>query len=382
MTDQSALPLQDIKVVELSTMITASYAAMILGEQGADVIKIEPPGVGDPMRYIGSQKPGLSALFHNFNRGKRSIALNLKEADDLALARTLCEQADIVISNYRPSVMERIGLSYKALQAVNPKLVFCRISGFGTDGPQSALPAYDHVMQAQLGMTHIQGLAQGEKPVHEQHAICDKTTALMAAQAISSALFKRERTGQGSRIDLSMIDAGMHYFFPDAMMAETLLGDDVIQLEPLTASYGVLSARDGYCVIAGIGDEAVKAVFDLIGKSELIDDPRFATLPSRMINLGAMIDEMTVDKIDKPLAEVLDYMEAHDVPCCACLNLSDAYEHPQLAAMETVKTVEHPYLGPVRSVRAAARFDGQVGNSHQPAPLLDQHGADIRSEFS
>lgn len=380
MGDQTDLPLSGIRIVELSTMITASFAAMILGEQGADVIKIEPKGMGDPMRFIGSQKPGLSALFHNCNRGKRSIALNLKDGDDLSLARTLCESADVVISNYRPSVMSRMGLSYDALKAVNPKITFCRVTGFGPEGPQSALPAYDHVMQAQLGMTTVQGAAQGETPVHIQHAICDKGTAIMAAQAISSALFKRERTGEGSRIDLSMIDAGMHFFFPDGMMKDTLLGDDVTHLDPLTATYAVMAARDGHFVIAGIGDGPARAVFNLIGKGHLMEDPRFATPPARLMHVGEMITEMTENPVDLPLTDVLAYMEEHDVPCCECLTPLQAYEHPQLTAMETVATVDHPYLGPVRSVRAAAQFDGQAGISHQPAPMLDQHGAEIRKE--
>ncbi|GHB02715.1 CoA transferase [Algimonas arctica] len=379
------LPLDGIRVVELSTMITASFAAMILAEQGADVIKVEPPGMGDPMRFIGSQKPGLSALFHNCNRGKRSIVLDLKDGADLSVARTLCERADVVISNYRPSVMARIGLSYEALKAVNPKIVFCRITGFGTDGPQAALPAYDHVMQAQLGMTAAQGKAQnksnGGQPFHIQHAICDKATGLMAAQAVSSALFASERSGQGSRVDLSMIDAGMHFFFPDGLMEHTLLDDAATQLDPLTATYAVMEARDGYFVIAGIGDAQATAVFTLIGKAHLMSDPRFKTPAARLMNIGDMVAEMTATSVDQPIADVLAYMEAHDVPCCECLSPLQAYDHPQLAAMKTVATVDHPYLGKVRSVRAAARFEGQDGVSHAPSPVLGQHGTDIRAEL-
>lgn len=380
-TDHSRthLPLDGIRVVELSTMITASFAAMILGEQGADVIKVEPPGMGDPMRFIGSQKPGLSALFHNCNRGKRSITLDLKNEDDLAVARALCERADVVISNYRPSVMARIGLSYEALKAINPKIIFCRITGFGTDGPQAALPAYDHVMQAQLGMTVAQG--QGGRPVHIQHAICDKATGMMAAQAVSSALFSRERKGHGSRIDLSMIDVGMHFFFPDGLMEHTLLDADAVQLDPLTATYAVMEARDGYFVIAGIGDAQATAVFTLIGKAGLMSDPRFKTPAARLMNIGDMIAEMTAEPVDMPIADVLAYMEANDVPCCECLSPEAAYNHPQLQATGTVATVDHPYLGQVRSVRAAARFDGQDGVSHAPSPRLGEHSTEIRAEL-
>jgi crotonobetainyl-CoA:carnitine CoA-transferase CaiB-like acyl-CoA transferase len=386
MTDPSKLsrahlPLDGVRVVELSTMITASFAAMILGEQGADVIKIEPPGMGDPMRFIGSQKPGLSALFHNCNRGKRSVVLDLKEDADLAVARTLCERADVVVSNYRPSVMVRIGLSYEAIKAVNPKVVFCRITGFGSDGPQAAHPAYDHVMQAQLGMTVVQGEAHGDRPVHIQHALCDKMTGVMAAQAISSALFKSARTGEGSRIDLSMADAGMHFFFPDGMMHHTLLDEDAVHLAPLNATYAVMAARDGYFVIAGIGDKQAKAIFDLIGKSDLFDDPRFSTPPARLMNIREMIEEMTADPVDMSIVDVLAYMEEHDVPCCECLSPMDAYDHPQLTASGTVATVDHPYLGQIRSVRAAARFDGKDGVSHGASPKLGEHGHEVRAEL-
>lgn len=386
MTDPSEpsrahLPLDGVRVVELSTMITASFAAMILGEQGADIIKVEPPGMGDPMRFIGSQKPGLSALFHNCNRGKRSIVLDLKHDPDLAVARDLCERADVIVSNYRPSVMARIGLSYDALKAVNPKLVFCRITGFGADGPQAAHPAYDHVMQAQLGMTVAQGDAQNGPPVHIQHALCDKVTGVMAAQAISSALFQSARTGHGSRVDLSMADAGMHFFFPDGLMHHTLLDEDAVNLAPLSATYAVMAARDGHFVIAGIGDQQAKAIFDLIGKSHLMEDPRFATPPVRLMNIREMIEEMTADPVDMTMVDVLAYMEKHDVPCCECLSPMQAYEHPQLTASGTVATVDHPYLGPIRSVRAAARFNGQDGVSHAPSPQLGEHSAAIRAEF-
>jgi CoA:oxalate CoA-transferase len=307
--------------------------------------------------------------------------LDLKDGSDLAIARTLCERADVVISNYRPSVMARIGLSYEALKAVNPKVVFCRITGFGTDGSQAALPAYDHVMQAQLGMTVVQGKSQGGQPVHIQHAICDKATGLMAAQAVSSALFASERTGKGSRVDLSMIDAGMHFFFPDGLMEHTLMDDAAIQLDPLTATYAVMEARDGHFVIAGIGDVQATAVFTLIGKAHLMSDPRFKNPAARLMNIGDMIAEMTDKPVDMLLADVLAYMEAHDVPCSECLSPLQAYEHPQLATMATVATVNHPYLGKVRSVRAAARFDGLDGESHKTSPILNEHGAEIRGEL-
>ena len=381
------LPLSGVRVVELSTMITASFAAMILAEQGAEVIKVEPPS-GDPMRRIGSQvpgaqgRPGISALFANCNKGKRSAVLDLKDATDLALARRLCEGADVVISNYRPAVMARLGLSFEALSEANPALVFARITGFGACGPQAGSPAYDHVMQAQLGYTVAQGEASGPggAPVHVQTAVCDKVTGLMAAQAVGSALFAAARTGRGTRIDLSMMDAGMHFLFPDSLMHRTILRDDAVHLDPLSATYAVAEARDGHFVIAPLGDEHWRAVYALIGRPELSDHPVFGTMAGRMSDYPAVTGLLTERPVDKTLAEVLAYMAAHDIPAAACVSPEAALDDPQLTACGTVQTVEDPHLGPIRAVRPAAIFDGEAAPADRPAPALGEHTQAVRAD--
>ena len=172
---EATQPLAGIKVVEFSTMITASLATMMFAQQGADVIKVEPPGIGDPMRWLGSQKAGISGLFHNCNQAKRSITLDLKSAEDLAHARQLCLQADVVIHNYRPGVMDRLGLGSDALRQEKPKLIYCAITGFGHEGPLADRPAYDHVMQAMSGFMTLQGHPAGFAYV--KTLICDKLTA-------------------------------------------------------------------------------------------------------------------------------------------------------------------------------------------------------------
>lgn len=345
---------------------------MILAEQGADVIKIEPLA-GDPMRRIGSQVPGLSALFQNCNKGKRSVALDLKQPDDIALARTLCGGADVVISNYRPGTMERLGLSWEALSAVNPKLVFARITGFGTSGPQAASPAYDHVMQAQLGYTVAQG---SEQPRHMQTAVCDKVTGLMASQAVSSALYAAERTGAGTRIDLSMMDAGMHFLFPDSLMDETILNRDAIHLPPLAATYCTLAASDGHFVLAALGDAQWEAVFGVLDRGDLIGDPRFATMMARMGDYPGLIRELQAKPVPKPRAQVLAELAEADVPAAACNSPAEALDDLQVIASGTVQEVDHPVLGRVRSVRPAAVFGGTPGSAELHAPAL---GADTNA---
>ena len=196
-------PLEGITIVELSTMITASLAAMMAAEQGATVIKVEPLDQGDPMRYIGSAKGGDSGLFANCNRGKRAVSVDLKQPQGAEIVRRLAADADVLISNYRPGVLERLGLGSTALRDANPRLVYVAISGFGTDGPMASAPAYDPVIQAQAGIAAVQGTDQ---PAFVRNLVCDKITAYTACQAMTAALFERERTGSGQHVECAQGD--------------------------------------------------------------------------------------------------------------------------------------------------------------------------------
>jgi crotonobetainyl-CoA:carnitine CoA-transferase CaiB-like acyl-CoA transferase len=250
---ETTQPLAGIRVVEFSTMITASLATMIFAQQGADVIKVEPPGIGDPMRWLGSQKAGISGLFHNCNQAKRSITLDLKSAEDLAHARQLCLQADVVIHNYRPGVMDRLGLGSESLREEKPGLIYCAITGFGHEGPLSDRPAYDHVMQAMAGFMTLQGHPEGFAYV--KTLICDKITAYTAAQAITAALFARERTGRGQHIDLSMLESCIAFLWPDGGMHLTLHGEDVAHGAPFADYYQLpLRSTDGAIAYAAMTD--------------------------------------------------------------------------------------------------------------------------------
>ncbi len=261
-------PLAGIKVVEFSTMITASLATMMFAQQGADVIKAEPPGIGDPMRWLGSQKAGISGLFNNCNRAKQSITLDLKSEEGMAAAKKLCFDADIVIHNYRPGVMDRLGLGSEQLRSELPELIYCAITGFGHEGPMANRPAYDHVVQAMAGFMTLQGHPDGFAYV--KTLICDKVTAYTAAQAITAALFARERIGEGQHIDLSMLESCIAFLWPDGGMHVTLLDEDVAHGAPFADYYQYpVRTIDGAVAFAAMTDEHWDVVFDVLKRPDL-----------------------------------------------------------------------------------------------------------------
>ena len=324
-------PLEGIKVVEISTIITASLATMMLADQGADVIKIEQSGIGDPMRYLGTQKGGISALFANCNRGKRSIDLNLKASDDLEIAKKLISEADVLINNFRPGTMDKLGLSENECKEINNDLIYVSINGFGNEGPFSSSPAYDHVVQAMSGATDIQ--SDANQPQYIKTLLCDKITAYTVTQSISSALLKRERTGAADRIDLSMLDSAVFFLWPDGMMNHTLLDDDVQTLAPLTKSYNLYKCKDGYISIAALNDLQWFGIFKALDKAEYIDDERFNSTPARSENLVEVMsllskfESMTTDealsKLKNEDVSVIQFSAAWCGPCKALKPVMD-----------------------------------------------------------
>ncbi len=368
-------PLEGITVLEFSTMITASFAAMMMADQGARVIKVEPMEAGDPMRYIGTQKGGMSGLFANCNRGKESVEMDLKDERAQEIVRDLATSADVVIHNFRPGVMDKLGLGSDVLREKNPKLIVMAISGFGADGPMSSAPAYDPVIQAQTGMSACQGAAQ-EGGGHEfiRNLMCDKITAYTACQAVTSALFQRERTGEGQHIDLSMIDSGLFFMFPDAYMNHTLLDDDR-EVQPLLADlmYQMTETKDGAITMSAATDEQRNGSLKAVEMDHLMADERFDSLPKLLENFeefrGLVADAYKSFTTD----EVLERLRAHDVPCAKSLSLDEVLVHPQIAHNKSVEEIDHPHMGKIRQFKSPARFGGEVLSTSRPTPL---HGED------
>jgi crotonobetainyl-CoA:carnitine CoA-transferase CaiB-like acyl-CoA transferase len=373
-------PLEGIRVLEFSTMITASFAAMMLAEQGASVIKVEPTDLGDPMRYLGSTKGGIAALFANCNRGKRSLALDLKSAEGRRTIEALAAETDVVLTNYRPGVMDGLGLGSEHLRSINPRLIYAGVSGFGTEGPLSDAPAYDPIVQAQTGFPAVQGQGK-DSPEFMQSLMCDKVTAYTVCQAVTTALYTRERSGEGGHIDLSMMDAGLYFLFPDGFMHHTLLDDDAAHQPPLSELvYRLLATSDG-SVTAGAATPAQQVgLLTALDRLDLFADPRFDTIEKILANVEAFRKELA-DSIAKfSTEEILERLHANDVPAARVLDYEEVMAHPQFEANDSVDVTTHPRMGSMRRVKPPARLGGERLAPASGAPAHGEHTVEILAE--
>ena len=281
--------------------------------------------------------------------------------------------ADVLIHNFRPGVMDGLGLGSDALRADHPRLVYVAITGFGTEGPLADAPAYDPVVQAHAGIAAIQG---GQNPAFVRSLMCDKITAYTACQALTAALFHRERTGEGQHIDLSMLDASLFFMFPDAYMNHTLLDEDV-EHQPLLADliYELTPTRDGAVTISASTPAQRLGVYKALGREDMASDPKFATLPAMLANMVEYRSIMSAAFAALDTETLLARLRALDVPCARFLNRDEVVADPQLAANGTLDQMQHPTLGNIRVIRSPARFGGVRLPAAGASP---QHGAHTR----
>ncbi|MFT7549562.1 MAG: crotonobetainyl-CoA:carnitine CoA-transferase CaiB-like acyl-CoA transferase [Candidatus Azotimanducaceae bacterium] len=377
-------PLAGMTVLEFSTMITASFAAMMMAEQGARVIKIEPVGMGDPMRYIGTQKGGISALFANCNRGKEAISVNLKDEVGQALVHRLVETADVVIHNFRPGVMEGLNLGSEKLRAINPRLVYMAISGFGKEGPLKNAPAYDPVIQAHAGFTASQGKhgPSGDAPAFVRNLMCDKITAYTAIQGVTAALLLREREGLGQHIDLSMLDSGLFFIFPDGFMNNTLMDDD-IQIQPLLSDllYELTITKDGAITISAGTDQQRNNLLRALGLEALSEDERFSTLDALLQNFQAYRDILAVKFLQFTSDDILVRLRKWDVPAAKCHTYEEVLMQPQIDANDTLEVRHHPEMGSMRIIKSPVKFAGERLSPGQHSPTHGQHTITVLKEL-
>jgi crotonobetainyl-CoA:carnitine CoA-transferase CaiB-like acyl-CoA transferase len=374
-------PLHGYRVVDLTAMITGPFATMILGDQGADVIKVEPPGLGDLMRWLGTNKGGISTLWALTNRSKRSVVLNLHEARARELLLALVARADVFVQNFRPGVIERLGLDEPTLRKLRPGLIYVSISAFGASGPYARKPAYDHILQGLSGFASVQGNPQTGRPEHVKNAICDKLTALVVAQGITAALLARERGRGGQHLRANMLDAAISVLWPDGGANETLLDPSVPRLPTLGATYRVSDAADGFYAVAAITDAQIHGLFRALGRGDLATDPRFATAGARMQNMAALIGELGTEPTQKTVAEVLAALEAEDVPCGPVWPIARVPDDPQVRSNGTFVESEHPRLGPMRQPRPPLDFDVTPAAIGRYAPALGEHTDEVLGEL-
>ncbi len=376
-------PLDGVKIVDLSIALAGPWAATMLADQGASVIKVEPPGLGDIGRWIGVSVNGLSAMAAMVNRGKRSIAVNLQTDEGREIVRTIAADADVFVQNFRPGVIEKLGLSYDTLRSLNPDLVYCSISGFGPEGPYAQKSAYDPVVQAYGGLAHAQAAGDGGNPELIRHTAADKITALNAAQAISAALFARASGRGGQHLRLSMLECVVNFVWADAAGNEVLLEADGSQPSAFSRDQKLWPTRDGYVIAAPVSDGDVAGICRGVGVDGY-DAPEVATIMARRTNIeafNALLARVYERVRSMSTAEAIAGMEAERAPCGAVLSPAELHEDPHIRATGVLEESRHPLAGRMRQPRPAARFQNTPAVTGGPAPGLGEHTDEILREI-
>jgi len=379
-------PLAGLRVVDMSIAATGPYAAALLADQGADVIKVERPGIGDLARWVGASHNGVSALFVSCNRGKRSIAVDIHTDDGREIVRALARRADVFVQNYRPGVVERAGLGYDDLSADNPGLVYASLSGFGTVGPYADKSAYDTVIQAYAGLANTQADPADGTPVFLRQTAADKVTALTAAQAITAALLARERgTGgvRGQHLELSMLDAVVSFLWVDAAGNEVLLESDGSMPSSLVQGFEPMAFTDGWGIATPTSDADFAGICRALGVDGY-DDPEVATMVARMTNREAMrqmMERIYAAAARLPTAEAMTRLEAERVPCGVLTAPADLPNDPHVKAMGLFEELDDPAAGRVRLPRHPTRFGTTPASLGGPAPTLGQHTDEVLTEL-
>lgn len=370
-------PLNGIRVLDLTSMISGPIATMMLGDQGADVIKVEPL-TGDLVRGLRADGAGgLSAMFISSNRSKRSLALNLKDPEGLELLKRLIPTTDVLVQNFRPGAIERMGLGEDTVRALRPDIVYVSISGYGETGPYAHKRVYDPMIQALSGLTSIQADAATGRPKMVRVIVPDKLTAVTAAQAITAALFARERTGKGQHIKLAMLDTMVAFLWPEAMTGYTFVGREVHTSRSQLTQDLIYETVDGYITVGAVSDTEWRALCRALDKSEWLEDERFKTLGDRSRNIKDRLD-LTADTLKGNTSEYwLARLDAESVPCAPVLSRAEAIEHEQIRANELIRELEHPVVGTIRQPRPAARFDETPSDIQRHAPSLGEHTEEI-----
>jgi len=373
-------PLHGFRILDLSAVVSGPYGTMILADQGADVIKVEPPGRGDFTRSAGNKSGGESAAFLNNNRNKRSIALDLRHPDGVAVVKRLAARSDVLVQNFRPGVVERLGVGEAAIRAVAPRVVYVSISGFGEAGPFAHKPVYDPIVQALSGLASIQGGSDNERPRLVRTILPDKLTAITCSQAITAALLARERTGKGQHVRLSMLDSVVAFLWSSDMGAQTYVDREVGQQRAASFIDLIYQTRDGHMSVAVMTNEQWAALTRALERPEWLDDPRFANTELRDLNINERLALTQSVLLERTTAEWMQRLEAEGVPCAPVLTRSEMIRHPQILANGIVVETEHPKAGRLRQARNAARFSETVPEHRRGAPGLGEHTAEILAE--
>ena len=373
-------PLKGVKVLDLTSMVSGPVGAMILADQGAEVIKVEPVS-GELVRHMAAPHNGLNPVFFSCNRGKKSIALDLKSDEGKDILFKLAENADVFMQNFRPGAIDRMGFGEKVIRKLNENIIYVSISGFGSVGPYANSRVYDPIIQALTGATDIQADRATGEPKMFRIIIADKVTSLTAAQAISSALFAREKHGISQHIELSMLDSMISFFWPEGM-AGIVFAENEVDMRKLQGSQDLIyKAKDRHITAGAVSDAEWKGMCRALNREDLIEDERFATPAGRVSNSQER-KEITGQEISKwNSQEILSRLQAEGVPSAPLLDRMELLGNEQILANESILRLNYERYGEVRQASPAARFEKTPSEINSPAPLLGEHGREILMEI-
>jgi crotonobetainyl-CoA:carnitine CoA-transferase CaiB-like acyl-CoA transferase len=361
-------PLSGVRIVDLTANMSGPLATMILGDQGADVIKIES-GIGDMLRYLGSGSKAYATFYANLNRSKRSILLDLRRAEARPIFDALLDRADVVVHNLRPQAAAQLKIDADSIRATRPQLVHVAISGFGTSGPFRDRRAYDHVVQAAAGYASVQADLRSGEPDLVRQGVVDKVTALYVAQAITAALFERTRTGVGRNVELSMLDSAVAFLWPDAMTDLTAVSPDIVGTS-IRRTYRLTRTTNGHIVfMAMIGEQHGQ-----LGRALGIDPELQSDGPAFYRECARRIGERTTE-------EALELLHGSDIPAAMAVSLEHLHEQPEIQFAGSIDEFDHPVLGRARQANPVARFTDARAGTLRPAPVLGEHTREICAEL-
>ena len=375
-------PLTGLRVLDLSRVLAGPYCAMMLADYGADIVKIEPPKVGDDSRAFGPFVGDESAYFMSLNRNKRSMTLNFKRQAECDLFKEMVKHADIVLENYRPGTMEKFGLGYDELKKINPKIIYAACSGFGHSGPYQYKPAYDIIVQAMGGIMSITG-PEGGEPCRVGASVGDIIAGMFTAYGIMMALHHRGNTGEGQKVDVGMLDCQVAVLensiarYVTSGSVPTPLGNRHPSISPFSS----FTAQDGHIIVGAGNDRLWTKLCNILKKPELLTDSRFDNNSNRTAHVKELTGILNEVFSKKTIAEWMTVLEEAELPCAPINTVDKIVNDPQIKAREMIVEVEHPVAGHLKMAGLPIKMSATPGAVERPAPLLGQHTAELLKEI-
>ncbi len=371
-------PFKDVRVLELTSTVSGPFAGMMLADQGAEVIKIEPPGIGDLARFMGTIKDGMGAMFSTLNRNKKCICLDFKNEDDLQVLMNLVATADVLIENYRPGIVKKLGIDYDSLIEIKPDLIYCSISGYGQSGPYVEKKVYDPLIQGTVGIPNAQSSVF---PELIRTIIYDKVTGLTSAQAISAALYQKANGEGGQYLPISMMESALYYNWPDLMMNYTF-EEGGLNIGELADLFEVYKTLDGGVVLIIIANDEIFTKFCTTFDVNLHLEEKYSNLVSRIVHREELTKE--INKITSKLKskELEKIMDEEGISASICNDLSEVHLDPQVVEQNSIVEIDHPELGIMRMPKPPANFKGQGIFPRSLAPILGSDNREVLSSIN